>query len=414
MKKLGSMLLILVLVLSVFTTGFVQKTKNTSAADKVTITFWHGYTPDKEAILKDMISRYEAKNPDVTIVPQFIASGEQMLQKVQTSLLSGELPDILWGFPTWTGVLVSSGKVKALDGLMDSKMKKDVFGGLQQVGSLNGQLYSLPVEAGTLLLIYNKDMFAEAGLKTVPKTWDQLYTAAKVLTNKKHKGIWLPTNPDERTAWTWETFLWQNGGELLNKDGKSVAFGGVNGLEALTMYTKFIKDGLSPINVANDPFIEKQVAMVIATQGAANSYATKYNMNIGVVALPKREKIATGLGSNHLFIFKSNAKKEAAAWDFCKWFVTGNTNAEWVTKTGYLPVSQSAVDSDVYKEFCKQNPIMLIAGNSLKFGVGRPSIEQYTKISDAISSAIQYITFGKKSVSKALNDAVITANDSFK
>ena len=413
MKKLFASLLTCVMLASVVFTGCGTNNDNSKATpaanEKVTISFWHGYTPEKEAILKEMIARYQTENPNVVIVPKFTASGEEMLQKVQSAILTNDIPDLVWGFPTWTGVLASSGKLKELNTVVDDGMKKDIFKGLMDCGTLNGKLYSIPVEAGALVLIYNKDMFAEAGLKDAPKDWDELYTYAKALTNDKHKGIWLPIKPDERTTWTWETFLWQNSGSLLDSSEKAIAFDSEKGLEAFKMYAKFIKDGYSLKDIGNDPFIEKQAAMIFGTQGAANSYISKYKMNVGVADLPKKDKIATGLGSNHLFIFKTGDKKEKAALDFCKWMTSGKNNAEWVTKTGYLPVSQSGVDSDVFKKFGSDNPHMLVAANTLKYGVARPAIEQYPKISTLIAQAIEYAAFDKKSPEDAFKDAAAEA-----
>lgn len=159
-------------------------------------------------------------------------------------------------------------------------------------------------------MIYNKDMFDEAGIEDVPTTWDELYDVAKKLTNDEHKGIWLPIAPNERTSWTWECFLWQNGQDLLTPDYKTIAFDNEKGLEALATYTKFIADGIAPLTVGQDPFMDKDVAIIYGTQGAANAYINKYDMNIGVAMLPGKEKLATGLGSNHYFLFNNDDKKK--------------------------------------------------------------------------------------------------------
>lgn len=408
MKKLLTTLLISLLVIASMLTGCGAKpaANSTSSNENVEISFWHGYTPEKEAFLKEMIGRYEKDHPNVKITPKFVASGEAMLQKVQASVLSGDVPDILWGFPTWTGVLSSSGKIKDVGALMDDKMKKDIFPGLLDAGTLDGKIYSLPIEAGALVLIYNKDMFAEAGIKNPPTSWDELLKTAQALTNKNHYGIWLPIKPDERTTWTWETFLWQNGGQLLSKDGKSVEFGSEKGLEALKLYGQFVQGKLSPIDADPDPFISKQAAMIIGTQGAAAAYINKNKMNVGVADLPKKETMGTGLGSNHLFLFKTTDKKEKAAWDFCKWLVSADNNAEWAIKQGYLPVSNSAVGSQTYKKYGQENPYMLTAANALQYAVTRPSIEAYPKISSAISEAIGNVVYNKKTAEDALKEAV--------
>jgi ABC-type glycerol-3-phosphate transport system substrate-binding protein len=377
--------------------------KNTAA--KVTLTFWHGYTPDKQKVLQEYIAKYQQVNPNVEIKEQFVASGEEMLKKVQVGLASNQLPDITWGDPTWTGVLASSGKVQNVEDLMDADMKKDFFPGALDANRYQGKVYSLPIEAGSLELIYNKDMFSAAGINEGPKTWDELLTDAKKLTKGDQYGIYIPIQPDERTAWTWETFLWQNGG-ALEKDGKP-AFGGTEGLEAMQFYTDLItKYKVAPLDKidVDASFQSGKLAMVIGTQGAANAYAK--TTNIGVVPLPAHKNQATGLGTNTIYLFKSDKAKEQAAWDFVKWLTSTENNADWAIKTGYLPVRASSVDTAAYKAFGEKNLGSLVAAQSLKNGVTRPNGSYYPKMSSAISNAIQKVIYGKEDAKTALDEAV--------
>jgi ABC-type glycerol-3-phosphate transport system substrate-binding protein len=419
MKKMLSgalAMLMLLLVLSACGNNAQTKGPKENASDqktggKIQLTFWHGYSPDKEAVLKDYIKKYESEHPNVEIKEQFIANGEDMLTKLQAGLSTNQLPDISWGFPTWTGALASSGKLVDVGSLMDSQMKKDFFSGVLDANRYQGKIYSLPIEAGALELIYNKDKFKAAGIKEAPKTWDELLAAAKKLTHGDQYGIYIPVQPDERTTWTWETFLWQNGGQLV-KNGK-VAFGNSQGAEALKFYTDLVtKYKVAPkdkIDV-DAAFTSGKLAMVIGTQGAASGYQSKNNMNIGVAPLPSKKESATGLGTNTLFLFKSNSAKEKAAWDFVKWLTNTENNADWAIKMGYLPVRQSAVNSSKYQQFGKENPASLVAAESLSSGVTRPNDEYYPKMSDAISNAIGKIIYNGTDVKDALAEAVKTSN----
>ncbi len=383
--------------------------------DAMKITFWHGYTPDKAEKLDEMIALYQQTNTNVIIEPQFIASGEEMLTKVQTSVMAGQQPDLLWGFPTWTGVLQSTGKLLPLDGLVGD-LKADIAQGLWDVATFDNSIYSVPIEGGTLLLIYNQDMFDEAGITAAPTTWEELADTAKKLTNNDHKGIYIAAEPNERTTWTWMCFLAQNGGKLLNEDQSGVGFDKETGKAALAYYTDFILAGSAPqTSGGQDPFLEKQVAMTIATQGAAKSYKEKYEMNIGVAKLPKNVAEASGLGSNHYFMFDNgDAAKQEAVMDFVKWMATGDAQAEWAIATGYIPVSKSAGDSQVFAEYVTENPFMEIAAESLQMGVGRPSIEQYPKISNAISAVVEEIVYGRTDADAGIDRIIAEVNDILK
>jgi ABC-type glycerol-3-phosphate transport system substrate-binding protein len=160
-------------------------------------------------------------------------------------------------------------------------------------------------------------------------------------------------------------------------------------------YTKFVTEGYAPLTVGQDPFVEKQTAMVIATQGAAGSYITKYSMNVGVAMLPGNKAQATGLGSNHYFIFNNGEEKTKASFDFIKWITTGDVQAQWSMAVGYLPVSESAKQSKSFKDFVTERPYMQTAADALTFGLARPSIEQYPQISTEIGTVIEEISYGK-------------------
>lgn len=425
MKKIISIMLILSLAMTVFigcgTKNEDDKktdTNNTQESDtatdeKVSFVFWHGYSADKAEVLDEFIAEYEKANPNVEVNAKFVAAGGEMLQKVQAAIISDTLPDMLWGYPTWTGVLESSGKLVEIETLMDEEYKKDFPEGLLNAGKYDEKIYSVPIEAGTLYMIYNKDMFDEAGITEVPTTWDELYDVAKKLTNDEHKGIWLPIALNERTTWTWECFLWQNGQDLLSPDYKEITFNNEKGLEALQTYTKFITDGVAPLTVGQDPFMDKDVAIIYGTQGAANAYIKKYNMNVGVAMLPGKEKLATGLGSNHYFLFNNDEKKEKAAFDFIKWMTTGDTNASWAMKSGYLPVSVSGRESEKYQEFGIENPHYIEAAKALAYGVARPPIEEYPKLSDLIAATIEKIAYGSLTPEEGMDEIVKGAKNIF-
>ncbi len=419
----GKKTIVLMLILSLSLTGCAKEAPVTNAtqekaaveaAEPVVVEFWHGYVNEKNEALKEMVAKYQVENPNVTINPKFVANGDEMLQKVQSALVSNQEPNLLWGYPTWTGVLESSGKLVEMGAIIDDELKNDIPKGLMEAGMYKNKIYSVPIEAGTLYLIYNKDMFKEAGIENPPTTWDELYEISKKLTKGERTGVWLPVAPNERTSWTWECFLWQNGQNILNEEGNNIGFNNEKGLEALEFYTKLIKDGYAPLTVGQDPFIDKQVAMVISTQGTANGYITKTDINVGVAMLPGKDKLATGLGSNHYFMFKSDPKVQEETLKFVKWMTTGENHAEWAIKTGYLPVSGSARESAKYVEFGKANPHMIEAAKALTYGVARPPIEEYPKLSTVISETIQEIAYKKMTAKEGMEKIAEKANEIFK
>ncbi len=412
MKKL---LVALLLGTLVFTgCGSSESTEEGSGAEstgEVEITLWHGFPTEKADYLQKMADEYSEQTEGVTITTEFVAASEDILPKVQTALMNDTQPDILWGAPSMTGVLATSGKLVDLTDSISEEWRSDIPEGLWDAGKFEGKTYSVPVEAGTLVLIYNKEMFEEAGIETAPTTWEELYDTAEALTTEDRKGIWMPIDPNnERTTWTWLCFLEQNGYSLLNDDYTEVGFDKEGVVETLDYYTSFITDGIAPITVGEDAFAEEQVAMIIGTQGAANAYVENYGMDIGVEMLPGNEELSTGLGTNHYYLFDNGDKVEEEALKFMEYMTTGEKNAEWVINAGYLPVSNEAKESEAFKSFVADKPHFEKAAEVLEYGFSRPSIEEYTQISNTISSAIEAIAFESMTVEEAA-DTIVTETE---
>ena len=143
------------------------------------------------------------KKTGVKITPSPYSSPEQYKAFIQSSLTSGNAPDL---FSWWTGQtfndLVGSGQIAPLD---------DVWQGLVSSGQydpssadlfkVDGHVYAVPFLLARWVVFYNKDMFKEAGLSE-PKTWDELMKDAATLKAKGH-------TPFEATVQEgWRGFIW--------------------------------------------------------------------------------------------------------------------------------------------------------------------------------------------------------------
>lgn len=86
-------------------------------------------------------------------------------------------------------------------------------------------IVGVPIFVDPIVLYYNKDMFTNAGLASVPSTWDQLYDLAPRLTNKKDDGTILSSmialgrydNINNSKA-ILSTLFMQGGNDLIKRD----------------------------------------------------------------------------------------------------------------------------------------------------------------------------------------------------
>ena len=140
-------------------------------------------------ILKQMIADFETENPDIKIVLEEVPNAD-ILTKL-TTYAEGDgsnLPDIIDGqfglasFVNLNAALDITDRIEA-EGLRDSFIPVALQAGTDGEGRILG----LPFYTGTDALYYRTDHFEEAGLDPAapPKTWDELVTTAKALTNPR-------------------------------------------------------------------------------------------------------------------------------------------------------------------------------------------------------------------------------------
>ena len=109
-----------------------------------------------------------------------------------------------------------------------------------ECAKIQGKLYSIPPVYGTVVCFYNKALFKKAGLP-YPKdgwTWEEFRGACKKLTinqNKNNKLEQFGCGGIE--FWDWTPMLFQNGGRILDTNGKCV----LNSKENLATL-QFVKD----------------------------------------------------------------------------------------------------------------------------------------------------------------------------
>jgi len=210
---------------------------------------WGASTPRGQAI-RAILDRFEEKHPDIKVE---LLGGSGDDRKLLTQLTGGNPPDVIETAYRNVQLLAPAHVLRPLDEL--AKNRDAFYPALWQLGTHEGTLYGYPWFGHTIQLVYNADLFEEAGIESPPATWDELYAAAKRLTRDTDGdgtpdrfGLSLPGKQHGDLAWTFTMFLHQAGGKLVErKDGKwRVAVNSPEGLAALRFYLKLIREVCPP------------------------------------------------------------------------------------------------------------------------------------------------------------------------
>ncbi|MFD3998557.1 ABC transporter substrate-binding protein [Streptomyces sp. NPDC058583] len=209
-------------------------TGDSSSGAKTTLNVWsHAYG---EAGTQQALTRYAAAftkaNPDIAVKVTWVPG--DYTAKLNASLLTDAAPDV-FEHGDFTQGLARRGQVAALDAQYGSAKADFTRGNLDRV-TADGKLYGVKMIDDVMMMYYRKSVLAKAGISP-PTTFDALASAAKALTTKKSKGLFVGNDGVGETP---ALAVFSNGGELV-ADGK-VGFASPKAVEAVTALKRLHDD----------------------------------------------------------------------------------------------------------------------------------------------------------------------------
>ncbi|MFO7446801.1 MAG: ABC transporter substrate-binding protein [Ignavibacteriaceae bacterium] len=405
---------------------------NKEDSGKITITFWHSFVPSTIQALNELVEKFEKEHPDITIKAQYIPSGDALIQKLITAVQSESAPDISWLHSDYFEDLVEADAIHKMDdfikgenGISDEDIN-DIYPSLIQYSKWKGTLYSLPMEATNMALLYNKEMFRKAGLQGPPKTWDEFFEYSKKLTldnnndgKNDQTGFFVPIFPAAGPrggwmVWQWMPFLWQAGGEYINADQSQVTYNSEAGIAALTLWQNIYRE-LDLRTFTSDfdvTFASGRLAMAMDGSWSLPNYKSLFkNLDWGFAPLPAGpDKQATIVGGEYLSIFKQSKHPEAA-WKFVKWIIQPDVQAFWATRSGYLPIRHAALEVPEFQKYLEENPNYKVFIDQMEVGYAMQPIDYGgLQITQHVAEAIEKATIGNMDVRTSLNQSAAKSN----
>jgi multiple sugar transport system substrate-binding protein len=168
------------------------------------------------------------------------------MAKMAASVASGNPPDIFFATAGHKWTVQQKGWLYPVDDVIEKLGGDDYFEPLPGYTQIDGHYWGVPQQSYTVHLEYRKDLFDQKGLKE-PKTWQDLLTAAKALTEDldgdgkiDRYGIAAPLKTDYLVGIYFLSFLWGNGGHVLDKEG-NVVFNSPETVQTLEFFKELYK-----------------------------------------------------------------------------------------------------------------------------------------------------------------------------
>lgn len=389
-----------------------------AAGEPVKLTFWNNWDNVNMEVMKEIVATFNEEHPDIQVESVFQPYAD-MMTLLQTSIAGGSVPDVAAVDLIFLPQLVATGGVEPLDGYIaaDTTVNiDDFYPRLAQYDVIDGMRYALPVSTNNMQVIWNKDLFAKAGLdpNTPPKTWDEMQAMAEQCQDPANGvvGFEFYTQPvGEGITWQFQVWLWAAGGQFLNEDNTKAAFNTPEGLNALT----YVSDMLQGNGAQPAPwglFGEQKACMQLDGSWLFGYRKdAPFDWGIALVPAPEGGESATNVGGEHAFIFAGSPNKEAA-WEFVQYITSPEVQLLWNQQTGFLPVRQSVAENADYLKWVNETePRMQPFVEGMAYAHTRPATPKYNEVSNAFSTEIQKALLGQVMPEEALTAAETAVND---
>ena len=366
-KRQSSVIIVIVLVLSLLAgcgtaplpssqqAGSVAEGESPAAGisgeeEKTVITYWNGFTGPDGPVLQELIKEYNETNTANVEVVVDIMPWDVLFQRLATVLPVQEGPDIIAFATENIGTYVRPGALAAVDdifasGQIDSAL---IPPALNENLKFNGSYYGVPMNMATLLLYYNKDIFALAGLdpESPPTTWNALEEYALRITQIPDQDLYGFGLAVKETIPMWPIMLWGNGGDYI-EDGRSVFNSDAN-VETITHWANLIKENqIAPAVLTGaeiDKLFESQrLGMYFCGPWATGGFANA-GVNFGIAPVPAGPARSVTLGTGVAMVMTASSREQEAVYDFFSWWNTADVQVQWSLGSGFPLARTDAID----------------------------------------------------------------------
>jgi len=385
---------------------------NTQAKD-ITVWLMNGSAPD--AVIKRVNAQFNQAHPNTQVKIQ-IQQWDGIQEKTTTALAGNTPPDVLEIGSTLVSKFADSG------GLEDLSSKKADLGGdtwlqgLTDAGTLDGKLYGIPYYAGDRAVLYRKDMFAKAGITTLPSdragfvaTMAKLQ--AKYGSDKQFSALYFPG----QYWYAALPFIWDEGGEVAVQDngqwkGALDSPQSQAGLSALKdVVTKYSKAPVNGNENDNDPAVplgEGKAGMIIDAGwkvGTVEKAHPQLKGQIGVFPVPSKNAGQTApvfLGGSNLAVSAGSDAPELA-YEWIKILAGTKAQTDLATTGGVIPNSTSLLTLHA------KDPVLSVFDLAAKNSRSTPATPKWANVESGtvLQDMLVSIFSGKKSVADATTDA---------
>ncbi len=403
---------------------------------KIVLSNWHLVEPHWEKSIKEAVAEFMVRYPNIEVVLDYVSYAEKET-KYMTAIEAGVGPDVMHLGPAEIsfGLFATRGYFRDLTPFIQAEAAGFLdawYPGVVDALSHEGKVYGLGNNYQAMVLMWNKRLFAEAGLdpERPPQTWEELLDYAKKLTRDRDGdgridtwGLGMVGRVDPGFQLRFTPILFGFGATYLSADYRCAAINTAAAKEAVKFFVDlFVTHGVVPPGVTDmtpgkvrEQFAAEKIAMKITSAWGPPIVKSirpdvDWDNIIGIAPVPVKAgtnpEIRTTAFLSY-YAMNRNTKNPKESWELLKFLTSKEAQEKWFRDARVLSARR---DVSQQYQLILDDPYAKVIGAELSRAAMVPMIPEWPQIIEAINVAVQKGLLGQP-VDPAWRDAYLQIND---
>ena len=284
--------------------------------------------------------------------------------------------------------------------------------------TFDGKIYAIPLDVHPLIMYYNKDLFAKAGISSVPESLEDVVNAAKSIQEKTGAiGIAIDNTTATYKAYTltraFLSFLMQQGVTLLNETNTRANFNNTAGAKAIQALIDFSnKYMVTPKGLDYDSSVSSfklgKAGIHFNGVWATGAFEEQQGLNFGAVQFPAAFGTHAAWADSHTFVAPvQKITDDQTLTDVANFMMWMTAHGEMWAKAGHIPTRESVRAKPEFQNL----PYRKDYADAVKYVFAPPRTPKWGEIYDTLSDLLEAAVAKNMNANEALSVMEQKVND---
>lgn len=366
-------------------------------AQKIEISFWSLFTGGDGEFFDSMVKEFNASQNEIVMKTDTVKF-DNYYTKLTAALAAKNAPDVVVMHQDRLSNFVPSGVLLPLNNyLKKAGVDMSSFEAAPLASTtIDGKIYAVPMDVHPIIMYYNTELFAKAGVTKAPESLDELFAAAKAVQEKTGAmGIAVDNTTVKYKAYTltrmFMSMLKEQGYATLNAANTKANFNNEAGEKAYLALSDMVnKYKVTPKQLDYDSSVAEfklgKAGIHFNGVWVTGTFEQQPGLKFAAVKFPALFGKNASWAGSHTFAIPMqktvDEKRVLAAVKFIDWMTA---HGYLWAKAGHVPTRKTAVESPEFKKL----PYRSGYSDASKYTFATPDTPKWPQIYDAISDSLE-------------------------